>query len=193
MRFVLDPEGRVTPDLAAKLPGRGAWVVARREAVEKAAAKGLFARAFKAPARLADGVTPAALAEIAAAGLEARALAALGLARRAGVAVVGFDQARGALKEGRAGLLLTARDAAENGAGKLAALARGVPAIRAFDAATQSAALGRDGVVHAVVLVGAECDRLLREARRLDGFRPVFVEPAFVDRAPGEEGEDDAA
>ncbi len=171
MRFVLDPEGCVTADLAAKLPGRGAWVLATREAVEKAAAKGLFARAFKAPAKLAGG----SLADTVEAGLEARALAALGLARRAGKAVAGFDQVRGALKERRASVLLTAAEAGEDGAGKLAGLAGSLPVIRAFSAAAQSAALGKDGVVHAAVLAGPEAERLLREARRLDGFRRVFA------------------
>ena len=31
IRFVIDPEDRVTPDLAGKLPGRGVWIGARRE------------------------------------------------------------------------------------------------------------------------------------------------------------------
>ena len=31
IRFVLSPDGQVTPDLAAKLPGRGAWVTASRK------------------------------------------------------------------------------------------------------------------------------------------------------------------
>ncbi len=180
MRFVLDPQGRVTADLAAKLPGRGAWVAATREAVEKAAAKGLFARAFKAPAKLPEE----SLAGLVEAGLEARALAALGLARRAGKAVAGFDQTRAALKERRAAVLLTAADAGEDGAGKLAALAKDAPVIRAFSVAAQSAALGKDGVVHAAALAGPEAERLLREARRLAGFRFVFAgrsEPAAAE------------
>ena len=34
IRFALAPDGTVTPDLARKLPGRGVWVTATREAVE---------------------------------------------------------------------------------------------------------------------------------------------------------------
>ena len=53
VRFVLAPDGRVVPDLAERLPGRGAWVSAWREAVDQVVAKGLFARGFKTRA-LAD-------------------------------------------------------------------------------------------------------------------------------------------
>ena len=39
IRFVAGPDGAVAPDLARKLPGRGLWVAANREAVETAARK----------------------------------------------------------------------------------------------------------------------------------------------------------
>ena len=47
IRFVLSPDGAVVPDLKHALPGRGAWVSAERKAVDEAAKKGAFARAFK--------------------------------------------------------------------------------------------------------------------------------------------------
>src|ERR1700752_3292634 len=76
MRFAVDPEGQVVPDVDAKLPGRGMWVSAERKAIERAA-KGLFSRAageaVKADAGLASR-TEARLVE--------RILSHLGLARR---------------------------------------------------------------------------------------------------------------
>ena len=48
VRFVVGPKGVITPDVRGKLPGRGIWVLARSDALEKAAVKGLFARAAKA-------------------------------------------------------------------------------------------------------------------------------------------------
>src|SRR5581483_9232499 len=58
LRFVAGPDGVVVPDVAAKLPGRGLWVEASRQAVAKAVEKKLFARAAKtqvtATADLAD-------------------------------------------------------------------------------------------------------------------------------------------
>jgi uncharacterized protein len=46
IRFALAPDGSVVPDVAAKLPGRGAWVRADRASVDAAARKQVFARAF---------------------------------------------------------------------------------------------------------------------------------------------------
>ena len=34
IRFAIGPEGEVVADLEGKLPGRGIWVSARREAIE---------------------------------------------------------------------------------------------------------------------------------------------------------------
>lgn len=174
VRFALDPAGVVTPDLGAKLPGRGAWVSSTREAVIAAAAKGLFARAFRAEARLASGLTPAGLADLVEAGLAGRALAALGLARRAGKAVAGFEKMRIALKDARIGVLVIASDAAADGADKLTRLAGSAPRVMAFDSAALSRALGIDGVVYAGLAACLEAERFLREVERLSGFRATF-------------------
>ena len=42
IRFVVGPDKAVVPDLKRNLPGRGCWVTADREHVDKAAKKGLF-------------------------------------------------------------------------------------------------------------------------------------------------------
>lgn len=170
VRFALDPSGVVTPDFAARLPGRGAWVSARRGAVETAAKGGAFSRAFKTAAKLPDGASPASFADAVGAGLKERALAALGLARKAGEVVLGFDQAKDALKSGAGVMLISAVDAAAGGAEKLARLARDVPAARIFTAAAQSRALGREGVTHAVLLGGPATERFRRDVLRLEGF-----------------------
>ncbi|PLU83733.1 DNA-binding protein, partial [Sinorhizobium medicae] len=46
IRFVAGPDGVVVADLKRQLPGRGCWVKAERQLVEKAVAKKLFARAL---------------------------------------------------------------------------------------------------------------------------------------------------
>ncbi len=180
VRFVLAPDGAVVPDLARKLPGRGAWVSADRASIEKAAGKGLFARAFRKAAQLGPGETPAAFAGRIEAGLKARALAAIGLARRSGDVVTGFEKVRDALRSGPSAFLLSASDAADDGAGKLARLAAAARApsaapvrvVRAFSVEELSAALGRDGVRHACVAPGPSADRIGRELLRLAGFVP---------------------
>lgn len=166
VRFALSPEGVVAPDFSGKLPGRGAWVSASRAAVETALHKGAFARAFKqvvkAPEDLADRVE---------AGLAKAALSALGLARKAGDAAVGFEKARAALKAGDAAALIAAAEAGEDGKAKVRRFAGRLAPIEVFSGSELSAALGRDAVVHVVLKNGPAAARFLRETRRLEGFR----------------------
>jgi predicted RNA-binding protein YlxR (DUF448 family) len=44
---VVSPDGEIAPDILEKLPGRGIWVSADRDAIETAVKKNLFARAAK--------------------------------------------------------------------------------------------------------------------------------------------------
>ena len=52
VRFVLDPDGVVTPDIQGKLPGRGVWVSSDRKSLEKVVALKSFARGFKGKAKV---------------------------------------------------------------------------------------------------------------------------------------------
>jgi predicted RNA-binding protein YlxR (DUF448 family) len=54
LRVALSPDGVVTPDLAARLPGRGAWISADRALIDKAVEKRLFNRAFEKPVEAPD-------------------------------------------------------------------------------------------------------------------------------------------
>ena len=141
-------------------------MTASRQALEAARRKGAFARAFKTRAPAPDD-----LAVRVEAGLAARALSALGLARKAGDVVAGFEKVRAALKEKDVAVLAEAADGAEDGKRKLRPLAKGVEVVGWFSADELSAALGRDGVVHVALRRGAPAARFAREARRLAGFR----------------------
>lgn len=166
VRFVVGPDAAVAPDVDGKLPGRGMWVSASREAVERAVAKRLFSRAAKramaAPADLADTVEAL---------LARRCLSYLGLAVRAGEAVAGFEKVREELRKRQAVVLLAASDAAHDGRDKLARLAHGVPVVGLFTRAELSLAIGRENVVHAALRRGGLADRFVVEAARLSGFR----------------------
>lgn len=160
----------MAPDFTGKLPGRGAWVSANRAAVETAKTRRAFARAFK------KGVSvPEDLADRVEAGLAKAALSALGLARKAGEAALGFEKVRAALKSGGVAALVCASDAGEDGRAKLARLAKGAALVDLFAGSELSAAFGRDGVVHAALARGPAASRFLREARRLEGFRDGAV------------------
>lgn len=179
LRFVVAPDGEVVPDIEARLPGRGLWLLPRRDIVERAAAKRLFARA----ARRAI-TTPPGLADRAEALLARRCGDTLGLARRAGLAVAGFERVGEAVRAGRVGLLISALDAAEAGRRRLAAQADGVAAAAALTAAELGAAFGRDRVVHVAIGRGPLCRRLIADLERIAGFRAG----AWVERGTGVAG-----
>jgi predicted RNA-binding protein YlxR (DUF448 family) len=172
IRFVAAPDGSVAPDLARKLPGRGMWVEATRDAVAHAASKNLFARAAKAPLKPAVD-----LAETVETLLFRRCLDQLGLARREGVLISGFEKAAAAIRSGRAAWLVEAADGSADGRGKLLALAKHQsppPKVcGVFSADDLSLALGLENAIHAVLLEGGRADRWTTEVERLAGFRPL--------------------
>lgn len=162
---MLSPDGVVAPDFSAKLPGRGAWVSARRDVVDAAVQRRLFARGFKAPVE-----TPGDLGAQVDAGLAKSALSALGLARRCGDALTGFEKVRAALKGSKAAVLIAASDGADDGCDKLSALAGSAVRYVLFARAELSAALGQDAV-HAAIATGPSAARFRRAADRLAAYR----------------------
>jgi len=171
IRFVAGPDGRVVPDVAAKLPGRGLWVEASAAAIAKAVEKKLFSRAAKSQ------VTAAAdLAERAEKMLVARMVGDLGLARRSGALVLGFDNVLRELEGPKPPrLLIEAKDGARDGKRKLYAAAHRLEldcvVIEGLTSAELGLALGRENVIHAAIQPGGLSERLIFDAERLAGFR----------------------
>jgi predicted RNA-binding protein YlxR (DUF448 family) len=170
IRFVAGPDGQVVPDLGRKLPGRGLWVEASRASVETAVKKNGFTRSAKtkltAPADLADVVERL---------LVRRCLDQLGLARREGVLISGFEKSAANIRSGKATWVLEAADGSADGRGKILALARHQTSkiCGAFTADDLSLALGLENAIHAVLLAGGRADRWTVEVERLAGFRPL--------------------
>lgn len=190
VRFALGPDGQVTPDILAKLPGRGAWVRARRAEVEKAVQKGAFSRAFKAKAS-----APADLADIVEAILARRCLDILGLARKAGVLVSGFDQVEAAFRAAKPLGLIEASNGSDGGRDKLLRLAFGLwgnapPVVGCFSAEELGMALGRDRVVHATWLEERLARLWAAETGRLSGFRALTPESWRLANRPSDLGSD---
>jgi len=179
LRCVVGPEGVLVPDVEGRLPGRGLWLTPRRDIVERALAKRLFARAARRPVAV-----PPELADRIEGLLARRCIDLLGLARRAGHAVAGFDRVAEAVRRGRAELLLAALDGAEGGRRKIAATARGLPWAGVLTAAELGAAFGRERIVHAAVGDGPLCRRLLLDLSRLAGLRPAATVDCGLDGTP---------
>ncbi len=173
IRFAQSRDGVVTPDVAAKLPGRGAWVRADRESVERAGKKGAFARAFKAEVKVPEGL--AAQTETL---LSRRCLDLLGMARRAGAIAIGATQVEAAIRAKPALVLIEAADGAEEGREKLMSLHIGLwgappRAVGAFSAEDLGVALGRERVIHACLLQERLALAWAVEIGRLAGFRAI--------------------
>jgi predicted RNA-binding protein YlxR (DUF448 family) len=168
LRFVVDPDGRLVVDIAGDLPGRGLWVTADRETLERACRRNLFQAAARAPIKVPDH-----LVDTVEAALARRCLDAIGLARRAGEAVAGFEKVRGWLRTSQVGLMLSASDGAADGRAKLRALAGNLPVIDLFSAAELGGAFGRDSLVHVAIARGGVSACLVTESSRLAGLRRV--------------------
>ncbi|MFM8941599.1 MAG: RNA-binding protein [Phenylobacterium sp.] len=172
IRFVAGPDGWVIPDLTGRLPGRGLWVAADRSSVETAARRGLFSRAARSTLRadptLADQVERLLLR---------RLLDGLGLARRAGELVFGFEKVLGALSGGRAAWLIEALDGAADGRRKIVGAARKAsptPGLAGLWTGEElSLAVGGENVIHTAFLSGRCSDRWTWDVQRLSGFRPL--------------------
>lgn len=173
IRFVAGPDGAVVPDVARKLPGRGIWVAADRDSVAIAAKKGLFSRAAKA--KLTATPDRADQVEML---LARRVLDGLGLARKAGSIISGYEKVIAALGTGKVAWLIEASDGAEDGRRKvLSAAKRAAIAPRllgAFNSDELGLALGGENVIHTALLAGRGIDRWTSDVERLSGFRPLL-------------------
>ena len=174
IRFVVSPDAAVVPDLKRNLPGRGCWVTADREHVDKAAKKGLFARAFKS-----EVIVPPDLGGMVDRLLAKSALGALGLSRKAGAVALGATKVEASVRSGAALLVLHAAEASQDGLRKIAQARRatahaGGPEIRAYKLFSEQElglALGGTNVIHAAVLAGDAGRAAEKRMVALDRYR----------------------
>ena len=174
IRFVAGPDLVIVPDLARRLPGRGVWVEATREAVDAAVRRKVFARSLKKNVSV-----PSDLAALVERLLQKRLAEAVSIANKAGLLVAGFAKVEASIAAGRAVALIHAIDAAGEGVGKLdrkfkALLepeAASATIVRELGGGELSLALGRPNVIHAAAAEGGASRRLIEEARRLRRYR----------------------
>ena len=186
IRFVVSPDGDVVPDLKRKLPGRGLWVTATREAVADAVKRNLFGRGFKRSVRA--GPDFAAETERL---LVRGALDALAITAKAGDVVSGFGKVEDAIGQHEAVALLHASDGAADGIRKLNAVVRqsarseaesaAISIITAFTSDELDLALGRSNVIHAALLPGSASRTFLSRCHGLVRYR--MAESGMTDTA----------
>lgn len=165
VRFVVAPDGTVVPDVLGKLPGRGIWVSADRAAIETAARKGLFARAARAKVTVPEGLADEVERQLA-----RRVVDLVSLARKAGLAVAGFEKVKGWLADGRVKVLLQASDGSTRGKSKLWT-PQGARFFGDLTSRELGLAFGRQSVIHGALSAGGLTTRVIEDAARLRGLR----------------------
>jgi uncharacterized protein len=164
VRFVLGPDRVLVADLEGRLPGRGMWLSARGDVLERARARGVFAKAARGPVHV-----PSDLRATVEDGLRRRVRDLIGFARRAGQAVCGFQKAQQWLRDGRAGLLVQAADGSPGERARLLG-GRALTVVTPLAAAELGAVFGRDHAVHAAVAPGRFAATIAAESGRLAGI-----------------------
>jgi predicted RNA-binding protein YlxR (DUF448 family) len=180
IRFVVSPQGEVIADLKRKLPGRGLWVSASRQAVAEAVKRNQFGKGFKRDVR-----ATATLAADTEALMVRGVIEALAMAAKAGQVVSGFSKVEGALQQGQGrnsvSALIHASDGAADGIRKLDAIlrqnagngdeSREFPVVTALTSEQLDLALGRSNVIHAAVLAGPASKTFLSRSQILVRYR----------------------
>ena len=185
IRFVVSPDRILTPDLGARLPGRGIWLSAHRDVLETARTRGAFARAARGQVTI-----PPDLGLLLQDGLLRRIADLLGLSRRAGQAVCGFAKVRDWIVEGRAAVVVQATDGSPDECRRVLSGARDLPVVAVMSGTRLATAFGRDHVVHAALSRGALADRLVTESGRFAGLAGLAA-PVRRD-GPGSQAHDPA-
>jgi uncharacterized protein len=180
IRFVVGPTGTVVADLKRKLPGRGLWVTASRQAVAEAVRRHHFSRGFKRDLR----VSPSLAADTET--LLVRSVTdALAMAAKAGQVVAGFSKVEAALKQrgsrNTVQTLIHASDGAEDGIRKLDTLlsqnsgiewgSMRIPVVTALTSAELDLALTRSNVIHAALLAGPASRTFMSRSQTLVRYR----------------------
>ena len=118
-------------------------------------------------------------------------MAGLGLARRAGDLISGFEKVSAAITSGKAAWLIEASDGAADGRRKMLAVSRKSPnppqVLGLFTAEELGLALGGENVIHTAFLAGRGAGRWTEDVRKLAGFSPLLPE-SWREEKPSQAG-----
>ncbi|MXX91654.1 MAG: RNA-binding protein [Boseongicola sp. SB0677_bin_26] len=168
IRFAVSPEGQVVPDVLERLPGRGMWVAARRSALDAAMRQGLFGRAARRRVSVPETL-PADVEMLLARRLTDR----ISMARKAGLAVAGFERVKEWLGRGEARILFQATDGSDRGKSRLHPPGGRGSFFQVLTASELGLSFGRERVIHAALGRGGLTEMVREDAIRLSGVREL--------------------
>ncbi len=176
----MGPGDTIYPDVAGKLPGRGLYVAAEREALETAVRKKLFSKGAKRQVAIPEGLVDAVED-----GLLRRVLDRISMARKAGRAVTGFEKVKDWLDKDQVAILLQASDGSERGKSKLYRPGGRGSFFDILTARELGLSFGRERVIHAALAAGKLTDVFRDDAVRLSGVRMSDKQNGGSDPVPG--------
>lgn len=162
IRLVIGPDGVLYPDFAENLPGTAFWCNLYRPVLEQALSDNPFGATI--PADMMDRIEQ---------GLRAQALGMISMARKSGAMFTGAEKTEQLLRDGRAGIYLTASPRDADTRMKLTVLAGDrCRIVDLFTSAELSAATGANKVFHAAMLPGGTAKHFFTHVKRLNLTRP---------------------
>ena len=173
VRFVVGPNNILYPDPENKLPGRGLWVKADRSAIAKAVKEKLFSQAAKQSANCIEN-----LAEQVENLITSRIIKLIGLSRKSGQCVGGYEKVKDSLKKDMVKVLIQSSDGSNREKSRLKTPKDG-NFIGWLTSRELGKAFGRENITHCALASGGLTQRIVEDAQRLRGLRVVKDQNSF--------------
>ena len=173
VRFVLGPNNLIYPDPENKLPGRGIWVKADRFAIVKAEKGQLFSRAAKQSVECLEN-----LAEQVENLIANRIIKLIGLSRKSGQCICGYEKVKDWLKKDIAKVLIQSSDGSDREKSRLRTPNDG-KFIGWLSSKELGKAFGRENITHCALASGGLTKRIVEDAQRLKGLRIIKDQNSF--------------
>ena len=166
IKFSINPQDVVVPDILGKLPGRGLWLYCTRNNLEKAIERNMFNRAARQRVEIPDDL----LYKVEG-GLVERLIGLLAIARKSGLLVAGFEQVKTEIRTQKVSLLFHGSDGSKRQLSKLLPAETQLPLIRCLSSAELGKIFGRGLVMNLGVRSNGLVETIRLVSNRLTLFR----------------------
>ena len=166
IRFVIGPEKNLIADIDQILPGRGYWVKADRQTIEKALQKNVFVKMIEEKIVIEKDLLLRIESQ-----LKSKVLQQISLSRKAGQAIFGFDKIKASLLSKSIYLLIQAVDGSEKEKRRI--LTKSIPNVinNCLTGSELGKAFGRERVVHCALFKSAFIEKIIFNANRLNNLK----------------------
>ena len=163
LRFVVSPNREIVFDADEKLPGKGIWISADKDILQKAVQKKIFNKAAGMSVVIPENLTDIVLGK-----LQEKCLSLLAFARKAGMLVFGFEGVKKALTNMVVSVVFEADDAAQNGKDKLYRPTDTFPVFSCLTREDLGQITGMEQQVHVAVLDSKLAENLIVAGKKLE-------------------------